>query len=72
VRHFRDAERENEEISPDELIQVAFQGEIRKPPPGLTASLLPFQTEGCSWMYHQEVHSPFRGGILADEMGMGA
>jgi SNF2 family DNA or RNA helicase len=23
-------------------------------------------------MYHQEVHSPFRGGILADEMGMGA
>jgi SNF2 family DNA or RNA helicase len=64
-------ELENEELQPDELVQVTFQGETRKPPPGLVASLLPFQVEGISWMYHQEVNVPeIRGGILADEMGM--
>jgi len=64
-------EQENEEMEPDELVQASFQGEIRKSPPGLTANLLPFQVEGASWMYHQEVHVPeIRGGILADEMGM--
>lgn len=64
-------DQENEEIMPDELVPVVFEGETRGPPPGLAASLLPFQTEGVSWMYHQEVHVPdIRGGILADEMGM--
>jgi hypothetical protein len=64
-------EAENEEIQPDELVQVSFQGEIRKSPPGLTAALLPFQVEGASWMYCQEVNVPdIRGGTLADEMGM--
>jgi DNA repair protein RAD16 len=63
---------EMEELSPDELVQKAFQGEIRAEPPGLTANLLPFQIEGFSWMRHQEVLEPdIRGGILADEMGMG-
>lgn len=63
---------EMEELSPDELVQKAFQGEIRSEPPGLTANLLPFQIEGFSWMRHQEVSEPdIRGGILADEMGMG-
>jgi hypothetical protein len=64
-------EKENEEIRPDELVPLAFQGEIRKSPPGLTAVLLPFQVEGASWMYCQEVNLPEnRGGTLADEMGM--
>jgi hypothetical protein len=64
-------EKENEEIRPDELVPLAFQGEIRKSPPGLTADLLPFQVEGASWMYCQEVNLPEnRGGTLADEMGM--
>jgi SNF2 family DNA or RNA helicase len=64
-------EQENQELEPDELVQASFQGEIRKSPPGLSANLLPFQVEGTSWMYHQEVHVPeLRGGILADEMGM--
>jgi hypothetical protein len=63
---------EMEELSPDELVQKAFQGEIRAEPPGLTATLLPFQIEGLSWMRHQEVEVPeIRGGILADEMGLG-
>lgn len=65
-------EEENKELKPDELVQASFEGEIRKSPPGLTAKLLPFQVEGTSWMYCQEVNAPeIRGGIMADEMGMG-
>jgi SNF2 family DNA or RNA helicase len=65
-------ENESKEVDPDELVQAAFQGEMRTSPPGLSATLLPFQVEGVSWMYHQEVQVPeVRGGILADEMGMG-
>ena len=65
-------QKENEELDPDELVPVTFQGEIRSSPPGLTATLLPFQVEGTSWMRHQEVNVPeARGGILADEMGLG-
>jgi len=60
-------EWEQQELSPDELIPVVFAGETRAPPPGVTVTLLPFQTEGVSWMYHQEVHVPkLRGGLLAD------
>ncbi|KAJ2008596.1 DNA repair protein rad16 [Coemansia thaxteri] len=39
-------------------------------PPELKIKLLPFQQEGVWWMVRQE-HSMFKGGILADEMGMG-
>lgn len=65
--------KENEELDPDELVPVTFQGELRPAPTGLTANLLPFQEEGVSWMHHQEVggETGCRGGILADEMGMG-
>lgn len=63
---------ETEELDPDELVPVSFQGEIRSPPKGLIATMLPFQVEGTSWMYHQEAHvESCRGGILADEMGLG-
>jgi len=63
---------EMEELEPDELVQKSFGGEIRKEPKGLCATLLPFQVEGFSWMRHQEVEeAESRGGILADEMGMG-
>jgi SNF2 family DNA or RNA helicase len=59
--------QEQEEIQPDELVQVNFEGEMRAPPKGLTATLLPFQVEGVSWMHHQEMNAPeIRGGILAD------
>ena len=39
-------------------------------PASLRGSLLPFQGEGLTWMLQQE-ESESRGGILADEMGMG-
>ncbi|BGP47216.1 DNA repair protein rad16 [Rhodotorula kratochvilovae] len=39
-------------------------------PAGLTQKLLPFQLEGLNWLVKQE-QSPFKGGFLCDEMGMG-
>lgn len=39
-------------------------------PPGLSLKLLPFQQEGLYWMLQQE-KGPWKGGMLADEMGMG-
>ena len=65
--------KEQEELEPDELVQVKFEGEIRPCPPGLTATLLPFQVEGASWMYHQEVNEPaIRGGVLAGKSSCGS
>ena len=40
------------------------------PPAGLLMPLLPFQRESLAWMCAQE-DTKFKGGILADEMGMG-
>lgn len=40
------------------------------PPSGLLQHLLPYQKEGLQWMLEQE-KSLYKGGILADEMGMG-
>eukprot|EP00127_Corallochytrium_limacisporum_P005233 Clim_evm50s201 gene=Clim_evmTU50s201 len=39
-------------------------------PNELAVTLLPFQQEGLGWFLQQE-QTKFRGGILADEMGMG-
>ena len=39
-------------------------------PSNISMSLLPFQLEGLYWMQQQE-RSEWRGGLLADEMGMG-
>lgn len=39
-------------------------------PDGLNINLLPFQLEGVNWLVQQEKGS-WKGGILADEMGMG-
>ncbi|KAJ1911751.1 DNA repair protein rad16 [Tieghemiomyces parasiticus] len=40
-------------------------------PATLKLKLLPFQRESLSWMLRQEASGLARGGILADEMGMG-
>lgn len=39
-------------------------------PEGMTIQLLPFQKEGLHWLIEQE-KSRYKGGVLADEMGMG-
>jgi DNA repair protein RAD16 len=46
---------EMQELEPEELVQKEFRGKLRSAPPGLNATLLPFQREGMSWMYCQEV-----------------
>lgn len=40
-------------------------------PSDLAVTLLNFQLEGLSWMVRQEESGEYKGGILADEMGMG-
>ncbi|CAE7206400.1 rhp16 [Symbiodinium sp. CCMP2592] len=40
-------------------------------PKALTRSMLAFQSEGLGWMLEREADETTRGGILADEMGMG-
>ncbi|KAI7881473.1 hypothetical protein K492DRAFT_66756 [Lichtheimia hyalospora FSU 10163] len=40
-------------------------------PEKLKLDLLPFQRHGVGWMRQQEQINDFKGGILADEMGMG-
>lgn len=41
-----------------------------EPGPELLMPLLPYQKEFLAWAVKQE-QSPVRGGVLADEMGMG-
>ena len=53
----------------DAMVPVRILEE-RDPPAALTQSLLPFQKEGLGWMLDQE-EGEVKGGILADEMGMG-
>ncbi|ORY46468.1 hypothetical protein BCR33DRAFT_753524 [Rhizoclosmatium globosum] len=40
-------------------------------PEHVVIKLLPFQLEGVYWLQQQELNPRFKGGILADEMGMG-
>ncbi|KAF9958104.1 DNA repair protein rad16 [Modicella reniformis] len=55
----------------DDLDKVGVQEpEEAEQPEGLKLKLLPFQREGLSWMRKQE-NTLFKGGVLADEMGMG-
>ncbi|QDZ23350.1 ATP-dependent helicase [Chloropicon primus] len=60
------------ELRPEDLeaIVPARVLEECEPPEALTQNLLPFQKEGLGWMLDQE-DSEVKGGILADEMGMG-
>jgi len=55
VESVTEIQLETQELEPEELVQKEFRGRIRSLPPGLNATLLPFQKEGMSWMYCQEV-----------------
>ncbi|KII90213.1 hypothetical protein PLICRDRAFT_53299 [Plicaturopsis crispa FD-325 SS-3] len=54
----------------DGMEQLGLQG-TKDLIPGLEVRLLPHQIIGVSWMLRQELHSPYKGGILADDMGLG-
>ncbi|KAH8583001.1 Swi2 Snf2 ATpase [Cryptosporidium sp. chipmunk genotype I] len=53
----------------DDLVSRSIV-EVKPTPINLTYELLQFQKEGLAWLCNQE-NSIARGGILADEMGMG-
>jgi DNA repair protein RAD16 len=60
------------EVDLDAEVEAAASSwtQSREPPDTLLAPMLPYQKEGLAWMCAQEA-GPLRGGILADEMGMG-
>ncbi|KAI8110856.1 hypothetical protein M9434_004430 [Picochlorum sp. BPE23] len=60
---------EDEDLNPEDF---TFTRELKEadPPEGLLMDLLPFQRQFLSFALEQE-HGPLKGGILADEMGMG-
>jgi superfamily II DNA or RNA helicase len=45
------------------------RNDVSPPPPGLNASLRPYQEEGLRWLQHLRSHGA--GGVLADDMGLG-
>ncbi|KAL7701713.1 DNA repair protein [Lotmaria passim] len=57
-------------LDPDDLVRRGKM-EPLAPPPTLLRPLLAYQKEGMGWMVRQETESEVKGGILADEMGMG-
>lgn len=60
----------------EEIEELPAEQPLRKlpqhpAPSSLRVPLLPFQSEGLFWMLQRESDERTRGGILADEMGMG-
>ncbi|GAB4813783.1 hypothetical protein N2152v2_000829 [Parachlorella kessleri] len=60
---------QDDEVDPESLVQSRVYREM-EPDPALLMKLLPYQKEFLAWAIDQERGS-IRGGILADEMGMG-
>ncbi|GLJ40484.1 hypothetical protein SUGI_0834590 [Cryptomeria japonica] len=58
------------ELDLDAFAQKKGPMEEQEPPPEMLMPLLPFQKEWLAWSLKQE-ESEYKGGILADEMGMG-
>lgn len=56
-------------LDPDDLVRRDKLDPV-EPPRELLRPLLPYQREGLGWLVRQE-RSELKGGILADEMGMG-
>eukprot|EP00929_Paragymnodinium_shiwhaense_P110400 TRINITY_DN7739_c0_g2_i1.p1 TRINITY_DN7739_c0_g2~~TRINITY_DN7739_c0_g2_i1.p1 ORF type:complete len:1202 (+),score=339.40 TRINITY_DN7739_c0_g2_i1:57-3662(+) len=66
-----DAEEEAEEDDQPPAAPEARKLEPHPKPAGLKVDLLPYQAEGLGWMLAREADPSTRGGVLADEMGMG-
>ncbi|CAI7837941.1 unnamed protein product, partial [Closterium sp. NIES-53] len=58
------------EVTPQQLVEKRERAREQEPAPDILMPLLPFQKEWLAWSLKQE-QGPIRGGILADEMGMG-
>eukprot|EP00898_Chlorokybus_atmophyticus_P001429 jgi/Chlat1/2287/Chrsp17S02793 len=64
------ADDSDSEIDPDKIVKRTGPQEKLEPPSELLLPLLPFQKEWLAWSIKQET-GPLKGGILADQMGMG-
>ncbi|WOL15160.1 L-ascorbate oxidase [Canna indica] len=64
------SDRLMEEEQDNSIVESVEVAETADPSPDITLGLLRFQKEWLAWALKQE-DSDFRGGILADEMGMG-
>ncbi|KAF4713172.1 hypothetical protein FOZ62_009230, partial [Perkinsus olseni] len=66
-------EKKMEDLDIGGMKQMVSQLLVDKftPPDELVIPLLAFQREGLAWMCNQELTKECRGGVLADEMGMG-
>lgn len=62
-----------EDDSSNQVVKTPPKAKIEpmEPPSTVKANLFPYQKEGLAWMVQQEKDPGIRGGILADEMGMG-
>ncbi|CAI5466108.1 unnamed protein product [Closterium sp. Yama58-4] len=58
------------EVTPQHLMEKRERPREQEPAPDILMPLLPFQKEWLAWSLKQE-QGPIKGGILADEMGMG-
>ncbi|CAI5955142.1 unnamed protein product [Closterium sp. NIES-64] len=58
------------EVTPQQLVEKRERPREQEPAPDILMPLLPFQKEWLAWSLKQE-QGPIKGGILADEMGMG-
>jgi len=61
-----EVDEDTQPIDPSELVRKEWTTQM-EPPASLVLPALPYQKEGLGWMYNQE-HTPYHGGILADEM----
>jgi DNA repair protein RAD16 len=66
---FYDLNPDLKDIWKDVDVNANSEIELQPQPKNLLVKLLPFQLDGLSWMVQQELNS-YKGGILADEMGM--
>ena len=66
---FAKHQESEDELDPESLVRSKVAAQM-EPPPELLMPLLPYQKEFLAWAVTQE-QSEVRGGILADEMGMG-
>eukprot|EP00917_Polyrhabdina_sp_WS-2016_P029730 GHVP01063374.1.p1 GENE.GHVP01063374.1~~GHVP01063374.1.p1 ORF type:complete len:722 (-),score=154.40 GHVP01063374.1:1743-3908(-) len=73
LKAFCSVSTQEHDLDENDLLNAVPRREIPsvEPPAELSDHLLPFQKEGLSWMTAQEANEDIKGGILADEMGMG-
>lgn len=61
----------DENASVHEALRKLGLKALFQPLPGMEVALMPHQAIGVAWMLEKERNPTYRGGILADDMGLG-